>query len=89
MLARLLAEDGLVSSADAIVAQALKTAGYVERYAASDLAPAQRAALLYAHRICNDDGQAVGCWCCVSAARTNCSASSKACRISVPTWPSR
>lgn len=60
VLARLLAEDGLVSSADAIVAQALKTAGYVERYAASDLAPAQRAALLYAHRICNDDGQAVG-----------------------------
>lgn len=64
LLARLDEQHPLAASTDPLVAQALGQPGYVERYGVSDLAPdlaAQgQAALLYAHRVEDGHGRALG-----------------------------
>jgi chemotaxis signal transduction protein len=55
-----LTDEPLSLSHDPIVSQALQAGAYVERYAVSDLAQGAGAALLYAHRILDEAGQAVG-----------------------------
>lgn len=64
LLVRLDECQALQASRDPLVAQALASPGYVERYGVSDLAPdlaAQgQAALLYAHRVDDGQGRALG-----------------------------
>ncbi len=60
VLARLDASSPLQASADPVVAQALASQGFVERYGRSDLGASSSPALLYAHRIESARGQRLG-----------------------------
>jgi len=60
VLVRLDDASELPASADAIVAAALAASGYVERFGVSDLAPGGRPGLLYANRIADANGAALG-----------------------------
>lgn len=60
VLARLDTTQSLEHSTDPIVAAALQAPGYVEQFAPSDLGAPAGAALLYAHRIEEVPGRAIG-----------------------------
>ena len=60
VLARLDDSSMLASSADPIVAQAATHAGYVERFAPTDLAGSSAPALLYGHRVNDAGGRCIG-----------------------------
>lgn len=60
LLARLDESRTLAASSDGIVAAALQSTSYVERYGASDLAADDQPALLYAHRVHDADGRGIG-----------------------------
>ena len=60
VLVRLDSAAQLATSADPIVRHALQQPGYVEHFGASDLAADGAAALLYAHRIDDGHGRALG-----------------------------
>jgi len=51
---------GLLTSTDAIVAQAASRSGYVERFARTDLARGDLPALLYGHRVEDAAGRCIG-----------------------------
>ncbi len=60
ILARLDGSAQLQASSDAIVAEALASRSYIERFRSSDLAAGAAPALLYAHRIDADNGRPLG-----------------------------
>lgn len=60
VLARLDPRRPLDTSRDPIVGEALAASGHVERFRASDLSASDAACLLYAHRIADGHGRAVG-----------------------------
>jgi chemotaxis signal transduction protein len=60
VLARLDAGGKLHQTGDAIIAQSLAAAGYVERYGPTDLSADGGEALLYGHRIDDGHGRALG-----------------------------